>query len=481
MIKKKKIQKKVKRVKLKKTPKEVISKTKIRVIGIGGGAGSIISEIASRVKKADFVVANTDVRALREIDKKVKKFQFGQSLTSGLGTGMNMEVGEMAAQQEKDKIEKLFEGQDLCIIISCLGGGTGGGAGSVFAKISRNANCLTYGIFTLPFKFEGEKKQEISREALLKIRPYLSAFSIIPNERIFQIIDKDTPLKEALSAINQKLAQNLEGLIEMIYSPGLINIDFADFKTILAGRGKLAYLNTIEIKEPHREEAIKKVISSPLYSYTIKGARGILYNIVGGRFLQLSDVSRISGIVSDLVNKNAKIIFGIDQQKKYEDKIRITLLATGCSAKNEFLKKKESKPKPSPKPKAISKLPKIDRAKPKTKTPKTKPLSESKQEPKLKPKSKPKPKPKIKRKSKSKKSNLKKPNSKKSNSKKINFAPESKEKPSPPSLGTEPEPQKVRRNALQLRKAMEEEEKELLEKERIWETPAIFRRKINDK
>jgi len=478
MVKKKKIQKRVKRVKLKKTPKETISKTKIRVIGIGGGAGSIISGIASRVKKADFVVANTDARALREIDKKVKKFQFGQNLTSGLGTGMNMEVGEMAAQQEKDKIEKLFEGQDLCIIISCLGGGTGGGAGSVFAKISRNANCLTYGIFTLPFKFEGEKKQEISKEALLKIRPHLSAFSIIPNERIFQIIDKDTPLKEALSAINQKLAQNLEGLIEMIYSPGLINIDFADLKTILAGRGKLAYLNTIEIKEPHREEAIKKVISSPLYSYTIKGARGILYNIVGGRSLQLSDVSRISGIVSDLINKNAKIIFGIDQQKKYEDKIRITLLATGCSAKNEFLKKKEPKPKSSLKPRAISQLPKIDKAKPKTRISKPKTLSESKQDPKPKPESRPKPKPKPnKPKSKPKPKPPKpkiKPKSNLSKSK-------SKEKPSPSPLGTEPEQQKIRRNALQLRKAMEEEEKELLEKERIWETPAIFRRKINDK
>ena len=253
VVKKKPIRKKV--VKKKKITifKDSIPRTKVRIIGIGGGGGSIVSEIVSRVKKADFVVANTDSRALNAI-KHVKRFQFGQNLTKGLGTGMNTEIGEMAAQGEKDKIEKLFEGQDICIIVSSLGGGAGSGASPVFAKISKNLNCITYGIFTMPFQFEGEKKMEIAKEALLKIKPHLNAFSVIPNERIFQIIDKNTPLKDALSAINQKLAENLEGLIEMIYSPGLINIDFADLKTIFGGRGKVAYLNTTEIKEPGKKK-----------------------------------------------------------------------------------------------------------------------------------------------------------------------------------------------------------------------------------
>ena len=421
--------KEVKKIKQKKAVvDDTIKRTKIRVIGVGGGAGSIISEIASRIKKADFVVANTDLRALKTV-KKAKRFQFGQGLTNGLGTGMNPELGETAALQEKDKIKKLFEGQDLCIIIACLGGGTGSGATSVFAKISKSAGCLTYGIFTLPFEFEGEKKMEIAKNGLEKIRPHLNAFSVIPNERIFQIIDKNTPLKEALSAINERLVKNLEGLIEMIYLPGLINIDFADLKTILSGRGRLAYLNTLEIGEPDKEETTKKIISSPLYPYTIKGARGILYNMEGGKGLQLSKVSQISKLISDLVNKNAKIIFGINQSLKQEDKIRITLLAIGCVLKNDLIKivkkiEKKKRKRAKPKPKPLPPLP-------------------------LPPKPKPKPKPKRKPKPK--------------------IAEEKKEVVIPDG--------KIRRNALQLKKVIEEEEKEILEKEKVWETPAIFRRK----
>ena len=421
-----------------------IKKTKIRVIGIGGGAGSIVSEIASRIKKADFVAANTDARALLGTARKVRRFQFGQTLTHGLGTGMNTELGEMASQQDKEKIKKLFEGQDLCIIVSCLGGGTGGGASHIFAKLGRSSNCLTYGIFTLPFKFEGEKKMDSAKQALEKARSYLNAFSIIPNEGIFQIINKDTALKEALSAINQKLAQNLEGLIETIYAPGLINIDFADLRAILEGRGRLTYLNTIEIEGAEREEAVKRLISSPLYPYTIKGARGILYNIVGGKGLQLSEVSKISEIISSSVNKKARIIFGVDQQKKYDTKLKITLLATGCSIKNEILKtlqkaklviKKRRKrrikalPFPLPLPPPPPPPPPLPPALPAPK--------------KKRPKPKLKPKPKL--------------------------------EPQKPEITAEP--QKLRRNALQIKKVIEEEEKELLEKEKIWETPAIFRRK----
>ena len=258
-------------VKTQKPLPDAIHRTKIRIIGIGGGGASIVSEIASRVKKADFVVANTDVRSLRNSSRNVKKFQFGINQTQGLGTGMNVQIGELAAESEKDKIKKLFEGQDFCIIISCLGGGTGSGSGPIFAKIARSLGCLTYGIFTLPFEFEGEKKMEIAKASLEKIRPYLNNYSVIPNEKIFQIIDKNTPLQTALSFINKKLADNLEGLIEMIYSPGLINIDFADLRTILQGWGRLAYLSAVEIEGPNREEALKRVVSSPLYSYGIRG------------------------------------------------------------------------------------------------------------------------------------------------------------------------------------------------------------------
>ncbi len=519
-----------------------IHKTKIRVIGIGGGGGSIVSEIVSRIKRADFVVANTDARALRGI-KKVKRFQFGQDLTHGLGTGMNTEVGELAAQNEKERIEKLFEGQDLCIIVICLGGGTGSGAGPIFAKISKKLNCLTYGIFTMPFRFEGEKKMEIARESLEKIKSHLNIFSIIPNERIFQIIDKDTPLKDALSAINERLAENLEGLIEMIYLPGLINIDFADLQTILSGRGRLAYLNTIKIEEPKKEEAVKKVISTPLYSYTIKGARGILYNVVGGKTLQLSEVSQISKIISDSVNKNAKIIFGISQIPRYQDKIKITLLATGCGTKGVLLKPPQA-PKPrvpivrkpqialpsaSPQrrrgesqgePVALLTTKKVKKEKKKTKKIiRKKPQSlkkKKKPEPKPEPtpssdrvpgprvikssrmtqrpdsmtgqthKSKPKPQPVADQPSAGKSHPQPTADQPKAGNPKPKKKPKvstssprpSREKiKSVQSLTEERSEQKIRRNGLQLKKVIEEEEKELLEQEKVWETPAILRRK----
>ena len=433
---------KTKKKKSKPVVDDTIKRTKIRVIGIGGGAGSIISEIACRIKKADFVVANTDLRALKTV-KKVKKFQFGQGLTGGLGTGMNPELGETAALQEKDKIKKIFEGQDLCIIIACLGGGTGSGATSVFAKLSKSAGCLTYGIFTLPFEFEGEKKMEIAKDGLEKTRPHLNAFSVIPNERIFQIIDKNTPLRDALSAINERLVKNLEGLIEMIYLPGLINIDFADLKTILFGRGRLAYLNTLEIGEPDKEETAKKIISSPLYPYTIRGARGILYNMAGGRDLQLSRVSQISKIISELVNKNAKIIFGINQSLKQEDKLKITLLAIGCVLKDDLIKiVKKIHPVKSRKARIPLKAKLFNRVEKKKKIRRRK-------KPKLRP-------PKF-----SKKILAGKPKPKIKEEKKEVVISDGK----------------IRRNALQLKKVIEEEEKEIIEREKAWETPAILRRK----
>ena len=317
------------------TETETIKKTKIRVIGIGGGGCSIVSEIASKMKKAGFTAANTDVQALKSVSRSCQRFQFGQNLTQGLGTGMVAELGETAAQQEKEKIKKILEGQDLCILVACLGGGTSSGAAPVFAKISKDLGNITLGIFTLPFKFEGEKKMEMAEAALEKLKSKLNAIVIIPNERVFQIIDKKTPLRAALSSINKNLAESLEGLIETIYQSGLINIDFADLRTILVDSGRLAYLNTAKVmkKNDGAAEAIEKVLNSPLYSYGVRGANGILLNIAGERDLELSEVNQISKTISELANKEAKIIFGISQSKKYSDFIQITLLATGCAAK----------------------------------------------------------------------------------------------------------------------------------------------------
>jgi len=433
---------------------EKVKKTKIRVIGIGGGGGNIVSELISKVEKATFVVTNTDRQALREASRKALKLQFGESLTRGLGTGMNPELGEQAAFEAKDKIKNLLKGQDLVILIATLGGGAGSGAAPVFAKISKSLGNITYGIFTLPFKFEGEKKMEIAREAFEKLRPHLNGLSIIPNELIFKIIDKATPLTKALSIINKNLADNLEGLIETIYQPGLINIDFADFKTIFSGRGRLTYLNTVELEKTKGiEEVIKKLSFSPLYPYTIRGAKGILFNITGGKDLSLAEVSQISKNIFGTVNKEAKIIFGISQSQKEADKIKVSLLANGCQVKifpSEYKKIKT---------KAVIKKPKRKRKKKKYK------LS------------------KIEKKTKAPKKKRKKPKTKKTSvkiKKEKDIRPKEAENEINGASLLIPEEKieiKVRRNALQVKEGDKEVEREIIEKENFWEPPAFLRRK----
>ena len=439
------------------TEPDGVKKTRIRVIGIGGGGGSIVSEISQRIKKASFVAANTDRQALKSISRKVIRFPFGQSLTQGLGTGMNSEIAALSAQNEKEKIKKLLQGQDLCVFVACLGGGAGSGAVPIFAKIAKNLGNIAYGIFTLPFKFEGEKKIQIAREAIEKLKPNLNAISIIPNDRIFQIIEKDTPLRTALSFINKHLAESLEALLETIYEPGLINIDFADLKTIFEGRGRLTYLNSVEVsKSEKNEDLVRKVLYSPLYPYSIRGAKGILFNIVGNRNLELSEVSQISKTISDSVNKEAKIIFGITQKqisdsKQKEGAIKITLLATGCSQRIFSEEAKEIK--------------KVRRKrKQKIKPEKKKPEKAEETEEKTK---------KKRRKKRTKKIKPGNAESKVSiPTEEMNF--------SRPSVENKIEV-KVRRNALEVKKDIEAVEKELIAEENKWELPAFLRRKNNKK
>jgi cell division protein FtsZ len=404
-----------------------IKKTKIRVIGIGGGAGNIVSELAARIKKASFAAANTDSQALKHLNKNVFRFQFGHNLTHGLGTGMNSELARTAALAEKEKIKKLFQGYDFCILISSLGGGAGSGASPIFAREAKNSGAVTLGVFTLPFKFEGEKKQELARESLQKLRPNLSALAVLPNDRIFQIIEKSTSLKDALSFVNENLSDSLEGLMETIYSPGLINIDFADLKTILQGQGKIAYLSHVEIQGANKAlEAVKRVLNNPIYPYGIKGAKKVLFNITGGKELSLTEVSEISKMIFEQVFSEAKIIFGISQQNDLGDKIKVSLLATGCAAKF-FSNGAEKTAAAAGKRKRKKRKPRREILPP---------------EPRRKSKPKPKPKPKQK----------------------------------PKKIKVKVEEEKVRKSALQVREDTKEQEKEFLEKEKIWETPAFLRK-----
>ncbi|MDP2934694.1 MAG: cell division protein FtsZ [bacterium] len=403
-----------------------VYKTRIKVLGIGGGGSSIISEIASQVKKASFIVANTDLKVLQGAAKEAKHFQFGKSITQGLGTGMNPELGEQAAESDRKKIKELLKETDFCILVSCLGGGTGSGASPVFANILKNLGIPVLGIFTLPFGFEGGKRAQIAKDSLEKLRRNLNALVIIPNQKIFQTIDKDILLKEALSTINKALIESLEGLITLIYSPGLIHVDFATLKTTLAGRGRLAYFNTVEIENPNQtEELVRKVVSNPLIPYAIQGAKEVLFNIDGGLNLNIEQVEQIGKTISNSINPRARVAFGISQNKK--EGVKITLLANDCKWNEWEREKKRSKRELKEKQTLVTEASKKSDKKIKKK------LKE--QPPKL------------------------------SGVQQLGI---------PQSLPEEVKIQ-VRRSALKVKEAIEVEEKKILAQEKKWETPAFFR------
>src|SRR3989344_2884408 len=299
-------------------------KAKIKVIGIGGGGSSIVSEIGKSLHKAAFLVTDSDVRAKKK-KPGIKRFLFGQNLTHGLGTGTNPELGRQAAEQKKEKIASFFHDQDIVILIASLGGGFGSGAAQVFADVARDFNGITFGIFTLPFKFEGKNKHAIALKSLKKLKNSLNVSLTISNEKIFNVIDNNVAITQAFSMVNKNL-------IDLIYNPGIINIDFADLRAILKTRGSLAFLNTAEGSGKDRaNQVVEKILHNPLYQHTNFTAQKILFNIAGGQNLSLVEVNAISRAISDR-NQNAKIIFGISKNPKLKNKIKATLLMTGPSA-----------------------------------------------------------------------------------------------------------------------------------------------------
>ena len=307
---------------------EKFFKAKIKVIGIGGGGGSIVSDIGKSLDKATFVVADTDTRALKR-KAGIRYFGFGQELTRGLGTGVNVELAKQAAESAKEKMGEFFKEQDIIIFVASLGGGLGSGATQVFAETANNFGGITFGIFTLPFKFEGTNKQKIAQNSLKVLRKLMNVSLVIPNERIFRVINENTPITEAFSNVNKSLTDSLESLIDLIYSPGIINIDFADLRAILTGKGNSAFLNTIEESGKERaEKTCERILANPLLQNNNFIAEKILFNIAGGQNLSMFEVEKISRHISEK-NPKAKIIFGISKDQKLKNKIKTTVLITG--------------------------------------------------------------------------------------------------------------------------------------------------------
>jgi len=456
MVQKKKSAKKIiKKAKRKKI--DTSYQPKIGVIGIGGGGGSIVGEIAKSIAKKriphsnriKFIVANVDEQAIKTAPKQAGVFYFGQNLTHGLGCGMDVNLGREAALQKKKGIENLLKKCDFCILISSLGGGTGSGATPVFAEISKDLGILTMGICTLPFRFEGRERTRIAQNSLEKIKNNLNAFVIIPNQRIFRLIGQETPIHKSLSAMNNILVKTLEGLIETLYSPGLINLDFSDFKATMDRETGLAYLNCQEFSGPHRaEKAVEAVLKNPLMNYDITGAERMLFNIAGAKDMKMSEVEHISKRISDF-NPQARIIFGMMQDNHHKNKIKITLLAMGCGTKSSKPKKKPSKKR---------KIKKEERKEEK---------EESTIETVLK-----KNMPKVKRVEKEKVKDKEKGQEEEIKEKKASVVKKkavAKKKPKIIKKAT------VRRNAVDLHRQVEEDEKKMLEEESKWDIPAFLR------
>lgn len=302
---------------------------RIKVIGIGGGGGNAIASMIKEggITGVDFIAVNTDAQALLN-NKATIKIQIGEKLTKGLGSGGNPEIGIQAAEESKDKIKEELVGADMIFITCGEGGGTGTGASPIVADIAREIGALTVGVVTKPFEFEGSKRKITADEGIEKLKEKVDTLIVVPNQKILQVIDKKTPILEAFDRIDDVLHQGVKGIAELITTPGLINVDFADVRSIMTNAGTALLGIGVGSGEKRAISAIKQAISSPLLDVSIDGARGVLFNIVGGPDLTMMEVDEAASIIAKTADPNADIIFGAVIDDKMIDQLKITLIAT---------------------------------------------------------------------------------------------------------------------------------------------------------
>ncbi len=312
---------------------------KIKVIGLGGGGGNAVNRMMTAdFSGVEFIVGNTDIQALRASPAPVK-IQLGEKLTLGLGAGSNPEVGKKAALEDPDEITSLLKGADMVFITAGLGGGTGTGAAPVVAALAKDLGILTVAVVTKPFSFEGKLRQRQADAGLEALRPVVDTLITIPNQRLLAVVDRGTPLMDAFRVADSVLQQAVQGISDLILVPGLINLDFADVRTIMAGMG-IAMMGTGVGHGEHRAvDAAQKAVASPLLDDTsIEGAKGILINFTGGLDMSIHEVEEAARIVQEAAHEDANIIFGAVVDPSLTDELRITVIATG------FMEKKDAGP-----------------------------------------------------------------------------------------------------------------------------------------
>ncbi len=302
---------------------------KIKVIGVGGGGGNAISSmiIDGGIPGVEFVAVNTDSQALLN-NKAEIKIQIGEALTKGLGSGGDPEVGRQAAEESREKLKEELTGSDMVFITAGAGGGTGTGAAPVIAEVAKETGALTVAVVTKPFDFEGSKRRNNAEDGISKLKDKVDTLIVVPNQRILQVIDKKTPMKDAFKKIDSVLQQGVKGIAELITLPGLINVDFADVRTIMSNAGTAIMGIGQANGEKRALVAMKQAIASPLLDNSIEGARGILFNVVGGSDLTMSEIDEAASIIQKTVDPDADIIFGAAIDETMSDSIKITLVAT---------------------------------------------------------------------------------------------------------------------------------------------------------
>jgi cell division protein FtsZ len=319
---------------------EIVEQTnlsaRIKVIGIGGGGGNAVNTmIRSKLTGVDFLVANTDAQSL-ERSQALIKLQLGEAVTKGLGAGANPEVGRRAALENQDELKEHLAGSDMVFITAGMGGGTGTGGAPVVARLAREAGALTVGVVTKPFVFEGKRRLRQAEEGIEELKENVDTLIVIPNQRLLSIAAKTTTMLEAFNKADDVLLQAVRGISDLIITPGLINLDFADVRTVMAEMG-LALMGSASASGENRAvEAAQKAISSPLLEdISIRGARGVLINVTGGPDLGVHEINEAASMIQEEAHEDANIIFGAVIDENLSDELRITVIATGFTDTKE--------------------------------------------------------------------------------------------------------------------------------------------------
>jgi len=306
------------------------TKARIKVIGIGGSGCNTVSRMSSaNLLGVELIALNTDIQDLKKT-KAHYKLRIGKKITQGLGTGMDPEIGKKAALEDREEISRLLEGGDMVFITCGLGGGTGSGAVPIISEISKDLGILTIAVVTMPFSFEGVFRRKIAQSAINKIKDALDSLIIIENDRLLETLSPEAKISQAFWFCDDILRQAVQGITDLIFLPGLINVDFADIKAILRDSGTALFGMGKAKGEKRAEKAARLALESPLINISPKGARGVLFNIFGNRDVALSEIEEAARIITQEVNPEARIIFGAVQDEKLKKgEIKVTVIATG--------------------------------------------------------------------------------------------------------------------------------------------------------